>query len=78
MPHRHPINVIGECVNIWIWLGFFWRNQSQFFFLRGFSVGKPILVQQNLDPTEEEVSVVHQLYQDTLVELFDTHKAANG
>eukprot|EP00095_Tigriopus_kingsejongensis_P010589 maker-scaffold449_size167299-snap-gene-0.17 protein:Tk10589 transcript:maker-scaffold449_size167299-snap-gene-0.17-mRNA-1 annotation:"2-acylglycerol o-acyltransferase 1" len=41
-------------------------------------VGAPIDVQKNLDPTEEEVTELHDKYTKALVDLYDTHNEKYG
>lgn len=38
------------------------------------AVGKPIEVQQVLQPSQEEVDKLHQHYMDELCKLFEAHK----
>lgn len=39
-----------------------------------FSVGAPIEVERNQDPSKEEVDAVHAIFVDKLVELFENEK----
>ena len=39
-------------------------------------VGAPIAVNRSESPTEEEVNLLHQKYQEKLIELFEMHKHA--
>ena len=41
-------------------------------------VGQPIEVEQNANPTEEEVDALHKLYYDYVKELFETYKVEAG
>ncbi|KAI5128082.1 2-Acylglycerol O-Acyltransferase 3 [Manis pentadactyla] len=41
-------------------------------------VGRPILVPQCLNPTQEEVDHYHMLYMKALEQLFEEHKESYG
>ncbi|XP_072330633.1 2-acylglycerol O-acyltransferase 1-like isoform X1 [Scyliorhinus torazame] len=41
-------------------------------------VGKPIIVQQNNAPSNEEIDAIHRKYIDALVKLFEEHKVQYG
>ncbi|ELT94247.1 hypothetical protein CAPTEDRAFT_114305, partial [Capitella teleta] len=41
-------------------------------------VGKPILVKESPEPTQEYIDEIHQQYIDDLCQLFDDHKEKYG
>lgn len=43
-----------------------------------FTVGKPIDVKQNKEPTDEEISSLHNIYVENLRQLYDEHKDQYG
>lgn len=43
-----------------------------------FSVGKPVAVVQTPSPTSEDIEKLHQIYLQSLTELFEEHKHKYG
>lgn len=43
-----------------------------------FTVGKPIDVVQNIEPTDEEICSLHKIYVDRLRQLYDEYKDQYG
>lgn len=37
-------------------------------------IGKPILVKQNSNPTDEEIQIIQQQFIDSMIDIFETNK----
>lgn len=62
--------ISGGALNILDW---FFRGKSSYF-----TVGKPILVEKDENPTQDKINGLHQTYMDELEKLFDENKAKYG